>query len=93
MADEPEKLTIRLLQEMRAEMRDGFEKTAAETGRIHADLKGDMAALRLDLSRVDAGMARMHAEVLATKSPVLDVVVKLTALERRASALEEAPVS
>ena len=64
MADEPENLTLRLLQEMRAEMRDGFEKMAAETGRVHADLKGDVAALRLDLSRVDASVAKMHADVL-----------------------------
>lgn len=93
MADEPENLVLRHLQEMRAEMRDGFEKSAAEVASVHADLKGDVASLRLDLSRVDASVAKMHAEVLATKSLVLDVVVKLTALERRVSALEDAPVS
>lgn len=89
MADQTENLTLRLLQEMRAEMRDGFEKAAAETGRVYADLKGDVAALRVDLSRVDTSVAKVHAEVLATKSLVLDVVVKLTALERRVSTMED----
>jgi hypothetical protein len=38
MADEPENHTIRLLQEMRAEMREGFERATAETTRLHADV-------------------------------------------------------
>ena len=85
MADEPENDTLRLLQEIRAEMREGFEKAAAETARVHADLA---AAIRHN-----AKVSKVHAEVLATKSLVLDVVVKLTALERRVSALEDAPAS
>jgi hypothetical protein len=84
MVDEPENLTLRLLQEMRAEMHDGFEKTAAEVARVHADV----AEVRADQARADAKMARMHADVLATKSLVLDMVVKLTALERRTSTME-----
>ena len=80
MADEPENLTLRLLQEMRAEnaafrveVRGSFEKVAAETARVRAEV------------------AEVKADVLATKSLVFDVVVKLTALERRVSVLEDAP--
>lgn len=79
MTTEPENHTLRLLQEIRAEVREGFEKAAAETARIHAELS--------------AGQSRTHNEVLATKSLMLDVVVKLTALERRVSKLEDEPTS
>jgi hypothetical protein len=89
MTDEPENLVLRHLQEIRAEVREGFEKSAAEVARVHADV----AEVRADQARADAKMARIHADVLATKSLVLDVVVKLTALERRVFVLEDAPTS
>lgn len=85
--ERPENHTLRLLQEIRAEMRDGFEKSAAEVARVHADV----AEVRADQARADVKMTRIAADVLATKSLVLDVVVKLTALERRVSVLENAP--
>lgn len=82
---DPENHTIRLLQEIRAEMREGFEKSAADVARVHADV----ADVKADQAHADAKMARIHADVLVTKSLVLDVVVKLTALERRVTTLEE----
>jgi hypothetical protein len=85
MTGEPENHTLRLLQEIRAEMRDGFEKSAAEIGRVHADV----AEVKADLARTNVKLTQMHADVLGTKSLVLDVVVKLTALERRVSKLED----
>ena len=47
MADEPENLTMRLLQEIRSEMREGFEKAF-----------GDLAALRKALSELCVGFCR-----------------------------------
>ena len=89
MAEETENHTLALLREIRAEMREGFEKSAAEVARVHADV----AEVRADQARADAKMARIHADILATKSLMLDAVVKLTALERRVSTLEDASAS
>jgi hypothetical protein len=49
MTDEPENLTLKLLREMRSEMREGFEKAF-----------GDLAALRQGYVR-DAARSRRDA--------------------------------
>ncbi len=51
MADEPENLTIRPLQEPRSEMRDGFEKAFS-----------DLAALRKDMSEMQHEVAAMRVD-------------------------------
>jgi hypothetical protein len=86
MADDPAQIVLHQLREMRAEIKDGFEKSAAEVARIHADV----GAVKADIARTNLTVTQMHADVLATKSLVLDVVIKLTALEKRVQKLEDA---
>jgi len=43
MAEEPENLTLKLLRELRAEMREGFEKAFGEL----AALRGSMSELQI----------------------------------------------
>jgi hypothetical protein len=62
----------------RKEVSDRFEKSEADTGRVHADV-----------AQVKATATQMHADVLATKSVALDVVVKLTNPGRTADAHPE----
>lgn len=56
MADEPENLTMRLLQEIRSEMREGFEKAF-----------GDLAALRKDTSGLQGAVSELQHEVAAMR--------------------------
>lgn len=51
MTDEPENLTLKLLREMRSEMREGFEKAF-----------GDLAALRKDMSEMQHEVAAMRVD-------------------------------
>ena len=80
MTDEPENLVLRHLQEIRAEVREGFESAAR-----HAAARCWDVAEEGRTKPALTPMARIHADVLATKSLVLDVVVKLTRLSGASS--------
>jgi hypothetical protein len=58
MVDEPENLTIRLLQEIRSEMRDGFEKAFGDL----AELRGSVSELRGSVSELQVSVASMRAD-------------------------------
>jgi uncharacterized protein (UPF0335 family) len=65
----------------------------ADVAAVKADVaavKVDVAVVTGDVAKTHATAAQMHADVLATKSLALDIVVKLTALENRVKALEDA---
>ena len=83
MTDEPENLTLALLREMRAAMDKGF-----------AELRTEM---RESFERVDERLAEVKSEVIKCRKEVADadwvakgVAVRLTNLEKRVKALEEA---
>jgi predicted nucleic acid-binding Zn-ribbon protein len=48
MTDEPENLTLKLLREMRAEMREGFEKAFSEL----TELRGAMSELQTAVAAI-----------------------------------------
>ncbi len=58
MADDTENHTLILLNKIRAEMRDGFEKSAAEIARVHADV----GAVKADIARTNATVTQIHAD-------------------------------
>jgi hypothetical protein len=74
MADEPENHTLALLREMRAEIRDRFEKVDAEAAATKAELKSEILKLR--------------AEVAEGNSAVKGVALRLTLIEQRLKDLE-----
>ena len=59
MAEEPENLTLKLLREMRGEMREGFEKAFGDIG----ELQREVAAMRVDQRRMNETLER-HSELL-----------------------------
>ena len=54
MADEPENLTLKLLREMRAEMRDGF-----------AELRGEIVEMKAEIVDMQAGDERRDIAIAA----------------------------
>jgi hypothetical protein len=66
MTDEPENLTLTLLREMRAEMREGFEKAFGEL----AELRGEMLGMRADVSELQIAMAATRADIGIIKEAV-----------------------
>jgi hypothetical protein len=60
MAEEPENLTLKLLRELRAEMREGFEKAFGEL----AALRGSMSELQIAVAatRADVGIIKQDVE-------------------------------
>jgi chromosome segregation ATPase len=66
MADEPENLTIRLLQEMRSDMREGFEKAFGDLAELRKDMsemQHEVAAMRVDQRRTNETLEH-HSEIL-----------------------------
>ncbi len=69
MAEEPENHTIRLLQEMRAEMKERFDKSDAAIAELQGavtELQVAVAATRADLSIVkdDVGALKESAHII-----------------------------
>jgi hypothetical protein len=63
MADEPENLTLKLLREIRGEMREGFEKTFGDLAAVRAsvsELQHEVAAMRVDQGRTNELLAKVH---------------------------------
>ncbi len=90
---EPENHTIRLLQEMRAEMRQRFNLIDGRFEHVDAKLqKNDSRFDRLEaeIARTQASIDRVQADVSETKSVVREVVVRLTLIEKRLKAVEPA---
>ena len=59
MADEPENLTLKLLRELRSEMREGFEKAFGEL----ADLRGSVSELHRSVSRLEGSVFKLEEGV------------------------------
>ena len=63
MADEPENLTLKLLREMRAEMREGFEKAFGDLAELRgsvSELQVAVAAVRADQGRTNELLEKVH---------------------------------
>jgi len=58
MTDEPENLTLKLLREIRGEMREGFEKAFGDL----AELRGSVSELRGSVSDLQVSVAAMRAD-------------------------------
>ena len=82
MPDKPEDLTLRILQELRAETKRGFQQTVEAFEKVYseiAEVKAEVLRCREDVAGAD----------LASKQ----VAVRLTLLEKRVKELEEAQLS
>jgi len=94
MADEPENLTLKLLREMRAENRERHEKLEARLAKIEdglASVKTDTSQIAAEVARLGVQAEDIKAEVLACRADVAGADrVRLTNLEKRVKALEEA---
>ena len=90
MMAEIESLTVRHLQEFRAELKERDERVRADIARVHADVARAHSDVIGRLTALERSVAQVQADVLETKSLVLDVVVKLTNIEKRVAALEPA---
>jgi len=63
MTDEPENLTLKLLREMRAEMREGFEKAFGDLEKLSgsvSELQVAVAALSVDLKETKRTVEQVH---------------------------------
>jgi hypothetical protein len=66
MADEPENLTLKMLREMRFEMREGFEKAFGDLAALRkdmSDMQREVAAMRVDQRRTNETLEH-HSEIL-----------------------------
>lgn len=95
MADEPENLTIRLLQEIRAEMKEGFEKAFGDLAdmrehtklipKVRADileLQHEVASMRVDQGRTN----ELLEQILKTQQ---NHGARLNAIDGRLAIIEE----
>ena len=78
MADEPENLTLKLLREMRGEMREGFEKAF-----------GDLAELKRDVSELQIAVAATRTDTGVIKADVEDIKETARLIEGRLVRLEK----
>ena len=62
MADEPENLTLKLLREMRAEMREGFEKAFGDIAAVRTEMREGFAELRGSVSELQIAVAAIRAD-------------------------------
>jgi chromosome segregation ATPase len=63
MTDEPENHTLALLREMRAEMREGFEKAFGDLAELRdsvSELQREVAAMRVDQGRTNELLEQVH---------------------------------
>lgn len=63
MPDEPENLTLKLLREMRSEMREGFEKAFGDLAELRgsvSELQHTVAAMRIDQGRMHVLLEHLH---------------------------------
>jgi hypothetical protein len=76
MTDEPESHTLRLLREMRSEMREGFEKAFGELAELRgsvSELQVSVAAMRADQNRANEILEQVH-EVQKNQGARLNVI-------------------
>jgi ribosomal protein L29 len=83
MADEPENLTLKLLREMRDEMREGF-----------AELRGELKAFRDEVAATDTENAKIletiTGDIADLKTIFVDVQARVIRHEKRVKTLEKA---
>ena len=99
MTDEPENMTLKLLREMRAEMREGFEKafgdlaelrgSVSELGGSVSELQLSVAAMRADQNRANEILEQVH-EVQKNQGARLNVIDGRLALIEKHIGLVEA---
>lgn len=82
MADEPENLTIRLLQEIRSEMRDGF----AEVGRRFDKLETHVTASDDENAKV---LDKILQHTASINEVLIDLQARVMRNEKRVKAIEE----
>jgi hypothetical protein len=83
MGDEPENLTLKLLREIRGEMREGFEKAFRDLAELRgfvselhgsvSDLQVSVGAMRADQNRANEILEQVH-EVQKNQGARLNVI-------------------
>jgi hypothetical protein len=90
MADEPENLTIRLLQELRADMQKGFAEMKGEL----AAVRGELKSFRDDVAATDSENAKILEtitnDIADLKTIFVDVQARVVRNEKRVQKLEKA---
>jgi hypothetical protein len=85
MADEPENLTIKLLREIRAEMREGFERAFGDL----AELRGCVSELQVAVAAVSLTQGH-HSELLSKIAEILaNQGARLNAIDGRLAIIEK----
>jgi septation ring formation regulator EzrA len=87
MADEVENHTLRLLQEMRTEMREGFAEVRAEMRGELAEMRNELAATR---SEMREGFTEVHqrlSTVEGSLGKVIDAVTEIAKMQEKHSGL------
>ena len=85
MADEPENHTIRLLQEMRAEIKAGFaavDERFNKTDAAVAELQIALAATRADLGIVKEDVAGLKESVQIIEHDISGIKMRVERIER-----------
>jgi hypothetical protein len=85
MADEPENLTLKLLGEIRAEMREGFEKAFGDL----AELRGSVSELQVAIAAVSVTQWH-HSELLSKIAEIqANQGARLNAIDGRLAIIEK----
>jgi len=88
MAEEPENHTLRLLQEIRSEMRRGFDEMKGEL----ATVRGELKSFREDVAAADAENAKILEtithDIADLKTIFVDLQARVVRNEKRIKTLE-----
>jgi small-conductance mechanosensitive channel len=84
MNDEPENLTLKLLREMRAEMREGFEKAFGDL----AELRGSVSELQVAITAIRADQGRTNELLEQVRKTQQNHGARLNAIDGRLALIE-----
>jgi chromosome segregation ATPase len=91
VADEPENLTLKLLREMRAEMREGFEKSFGELAELRqgfVELRGSVYELQIALTATRVDVAAIKTDVETIRETQQNQGARLNAIDGRLALIE-----
>jgi hypothetical protein len=89
MADEPENLTLRLLREMREEMREGFANLHTEVQDVRTEVQAVRTEMRAENAKTRTELAKVLDATMETAKAVNGHAVLLHLLEKRVDRIEQ----
>jgi hypothetical protein len=89
MADEPENLTLALLREMRAEMREGFEKAFGDIAAVRTEMRDGFAELQIAVAALSVDLKQTKKTVEQIHETQQNHGYRLNAVDGRLALIEK----